>query len=400
MLTFCQNYALQSWLFLWCMVSFVYADIKSSGELEKLLLLKPASEGLIKLEELDAYLHEDKLKQEIAHWLAVKNEEVESTASEFKPLLIDDIHRKLLRFIRGYDAKRKWADFKFDMGLAHDSNVAYGVDGEVLPSGTSSVRRDISLQGQFEGRDLPWGRARLNLGVATQSYERAGAENYGSTLFSSTYSHEFDFFRPGFYKHSRASMAFDYALGDQVSSQPAFYSSIRPRFELFDKGGQHFLKPDLMSLEIEFRQYGSSYETGVLGESKDVTGITLAYEWDRTFECYESIVDQKFSVFLRNYESDAQEMKYSTLAFAYDSQFNVGLVRFGPSFDLQKNFSQEYNNIDRDDLVLRLGLRSSTDIYKKIVKIILAFDWEDRQSDHSSFDYNHEIFYLGFQCHW
>jgi hypothetical protein len=387
-------------LFFSNLMLLVEANIDKSGELEKLLLLKPANEGMVKLEELTPYLGGSQIENEISQWLTIKEREVENTAEKYRPLLIDDIHRKLLRFIRGYDARRKWADFQFEMGLAHDSDVAISRDGEALPSGESSVRRDISLKGEFEGRDLPWGKARLKLGVDSESYERSIVENYGSTVFNAAYEHEFSFFRPSFYKNSRSSLALDYTIGDRTNSQPLFYSSVRPKFELFDKGGRHYLKPDLMSLEVEFRQYGSSYETGVLGESKNLTGITLAYEWDRSFRCYETLVDQRFTAFVRNYKSDAEEMNYSTLAFGYVSLFDVGLVQVEPGLNLQKNFSQEYNHIGRDDLILRLGLKTSADVYKKIVKIILAFDWEDRQSDHSSFDYNHEIFYLGFQCHW
>ena len=171
-------------------------------------------------------------------------------------------------------------------------------------------------------------------------------------------------------------------------------------FQLLGHEGHSFLKPDALKLEFEFRDYYDFFDSGVLGDSRDLTGLKLEAFWTNVYECKNVDVLQSFILFLRNYDSDAQEMSYSTLAFEYKSHFQISMLTFGPRFHLSKNFSQEYNNIERNDLTIRTGLETSANIYKKNAKLLLAFDWEDRQSDHSTFDYNHEIFYIGFQCHW
>ena len=369
-------------------------------DLEKLLLLKSSGEGLVKLEDLAPWLQDKRLKSEVQEWLAVKQAEVDGTKEEHHPLLIDDIHRKLLKYLKGYGAERKWVEFKLDIRIAHDSNVAKTREGEVFPSGDSSVRRDALIEADFEGRWLPWGKANLGLGFDDRSYERSSVEAFGYSSFNLDYGHEFKFFKPSFFKKSKFGVDIDYAISDSGDSHPAYFTSVRPSFKLFDDDDNDTLKPDSMKFELEFRNYASSFDEGLDGDSRDVTGIRLEYLWEHSFVYDLVTFNQNFIVFIRNYDSDSEELDYSTLAFSYKNDFVLNKIELSPRASIEKNLSQEYNSIDRDDIVLRLGVNVARNIYKKDAKIILAFEWEDRQSDHTSFDYNNETFYLGFQCHW
>jgi len=369
-------------------------------DLEDKLLAWPSSKGLITLEELDPWLQPKALKFEVTDWLKVKNAQLSEANATLHAVIIDDVHRKLLRYIKSFDSKRKYAKFEAHVGLAYDSNVSQTNDGEVNPSGSSSIGQDFGLRGNWEGRWLPWGKSALFLSFDMKSYERQIAEPYGYSDFQLGYSHDFNFFRPSFYKYSRFQMEAQYDIADSNGFSPPFFFSFKPSFHLIDGGKASWFKPDALGLELEVRDYKGSFENGLLGNSRDLTGLKLEALWNSQFKCRDTDVQQTFSVCLRNYNSEATEMDYNTISLLYKNQFEVGLFDVIPNAIMSKSSGQEYNLIDRDDFVVGLGLRVERELYKKIIKIILDFDWEDRQSDHSSFDYNHEIFYLGLQCRW
>lgn len=376
-------------------------DHKVSEDIESVLLLKPNKEGLVKYEELESYLLSDDLKGEVKQWLMNKSNDLKKTKKEYQELVVDDAHRKLLQYIKGYISKRKWADFELGLGIGYDSTVAKTRDGEINISGTSSVSRMANFSGDWKGRWLPWGKSLLSIGLDHKDYERTTAKSYGYTSFGLGYGHVFQFFRPNFYKYSKFNLEGQYVVSDAGSSKTPFYWSLRPSFKLMGSGASECsFKPDSIKLEMEVRDYKGSSSLGLTNQSLDVTGLKLESEWVREHSVFGKPFMHYTSLFVRNYEADSEEHAYSTVSLASEIDLVAGPLLVIPRCSVEKNFGQNYNLLKRDDLVFEAGMSLKKSINKKYLQLILDFEWEDRQSSHSSFDYSHEMISLGCKCRW